>query len=67
MIKNYCDICQDEIPSNALMAKFESLEPQTKALGVTKSTNPVLSTYFLCVPCKEQIKKKIVEMVKSNG
>lgn len=67
MTKNFCDICTKEIAARDLMAKFESLEPATKALGATQSTNPVLSMYMLCVSCKEEIKKKIVEMVKSNG
>ena len=75
MVKQYCDICERETKRDELIGEFKALELNVggKMLGAESSNNPMVVHYVLCLPCKQVLKRKVVEMIdeerqsKKNG
>ena len=64
MIKNFCDICLNEIRQGELFAEFASLE--NNLTGKKNSPPIITSKYLACPSCSKEIKIKIIEMLKSK-
>lgn len=62
MVREYCDICENEIRQGEHVANFASLEPNLN-WKKNQPYAPAVSKYVLCENCAKEVKMKIAEMV----